>query len=325
MTNTQQAINDQIIEDYSNPKLDVVQIDGLVVLKIIKNCKEYLPELVPGQLLGLDIGTSLEVSNCFPFPPRDQEDENTESSAEYQLEMMRYLREVNIDSNTVGWYTPTYLNSFFNESVIETQYNYQATINQKCVVIVYDPIKTSQGTLALKCYRLTQPFMELFKDQPFSRERLDQANLNFNDIFEQIPIKIHNSQLINALLYEFESSDSLTTQFDRLGISNNIYLEKVMEGMNECLESLNNDLNKLYQYQRAYQTQKNNYIQQKTLEGKKVDEEELAQMIKPLNTHQPSKLNSLLLTNQVNNYCDQIHSFCGNSLTKLSLLRELQK
>ncbi|KAK5584205.1 hypothetical protein RB653_005813 [Dictyostelium firmibasis] len=317
-------IDEQIIQDYSNSKLDVVQIDGLVVLKIIKQCKEYLPELVPGQLLGLDIGTSLEVSNCFPFPPRDQEDENSESIADYQLEMMRFLREVNIDSNTVGWYTPTYLNSFFNESVIETQYNYQATINQKCVVIVYDPIKTSQGTLSLKCYRLTQSFMDLFKDQSFSRERLDQANLSFNDIFEQIPIKIHNSQLINALLYEFDgASNNLTNSFDRLNISNNIYLEKVVEGMTDCLESLNQELNKVYINQRNIQTQKTNYIQQKFLEGQKVDEDELASMIKPLNP--PSKLTSLLLTNQINNYTDQIHSFSGNSLTKLSLLKDLQK
>ncbi|EGC37119.1 hypothetical protein DICPUDRAFT_30756 [Dictyostelium purpureum] len=260
-------IDEQIIQDYTNSKLDVVQIDGLVVLKIIKQCKEYLPELVPGQLLGLDIGTSLEVSNCFPFPPRDQEDENSESIAEYQLEMMRLLREVNIDSNTVGWYTPTYLNSFFNESVIETQYNYQATINQKCVVIVYDPIKTSQGTLSLKY--------------------------------------------------------NLSSSFDRLNISNNIYLEKVVEGMTDSLESLNQELNKVYTYQRNIQTQKTNYIQQKFLEGQKVDEDELASMIKPLNP--PSKLTSLLLTNQINNYTDQIHSFSGNSLTKLSLLKELQK
>jgi hypothetical protein len=46
----------------------VVQIDGLVALKIIKHCKECMPALVTGQLLGLDIGSILEVTNCFPFP-----------------------------------------------------------------------------------------------------------------------------------------------------------------------------------------------------------------------------------------------------------------
>ena len=41
-----------------------------VVLKIIKHCKEFSPALVTGQLLGLDVGSVLEVTNCFPFPVR---------------------------------------------------------------------------------------------------------------------------------------------------------------------------------------------------------------------------------------------------------------
>lgn len=38
------------------------------MLKIIKHCKEFSPSLVTGQLLGLDVGSVLEVTNCFPFP-----------------------------------------------------------------------------------------------------------------------------------------------------------------------------------------------------------------------------------------------------------------
>ena len=38
------------------------------VLKIIKHCEEFAPALVTGQLLGLDVGSDLEVTNCFPFP-----------------------------------------------------------------------------------------------------------------------------------------------------------------------------------------------------------------------------------------------------------------
>lgn len=44
--------------------VDVVQ----AVLKIIKHCNEFSPALVTGQLLGLDVGSVLEVTNCFPFP-----------------------------------------------------------------------------------------------------------------------------------------------------------------------------------------------------------------------------------------------------------------
>ena len=52
------------------PPLEYVQLDGQCLLKIVKHCKECMPNLVTGQLLGLDIGSTLEVTNCFPFPVR---------------------------------------------------------------------------------------------------------------------------------------------------------------------------------------------------------------------------------------------------------------
>ncbi|KAK1281889.1 Eukaryotic translation initiation factor 3 subunit H [Acorus calamus] len=96
--------------------LRVVQMEGLprvveqvhmlrnmAILKIIKHCKEFSPALVTGQLLGLDVGSVLEVTNCFPFPIREEDEELEADGANYQLEMMRCLREVNVDNNTVGW------------------------------------------------------------------------------------------------------------------------------------------------------------------------------------------------------------------------------
>ena len=57
--------------------------------------------------------------------------------ARYQVDMMRCLRDVNVDNNTVGWYQSTYLGSFVTHKLIETQYNYQQTFNNKSVVIVH--------------------------------------------------------------------------------------------------------------------------------------------------------------------------------------------
>ena len=37
-------------------------------MKIVKHCTENAPSLVTGQLLGLDVGSTLEVTDCFPFP-----------------------------------------------------------------------------------------------------------------------------------------------------------------------------------------------------------------------------------------------------------------
>ena len=155
----------------STPSTDVVELDSLVVLKIIQHCQEALPAFVTGQLLGLDIGRTLEVTNCFPFPRKDEAEtqrgaadaDEDDDGAEYQMEMMRCLREVNVDNNTVGWYQSTYFSSFIDESCIETQFNYQENI-KNCVVLIYDPSRTRAAGLALRAFRLTDSFMSLYKE-----------------------------------------------------------------------------------------------------------------------------------------------------------------
>jgi len=323
-----------------DPTLECVQLDGLVLLKIIKHCKENLPELVTGQLLGLDVGTTLEVTNCFPYPSKtgDEDEEIQESSlggAEYQIEMMRCLREVNVDNNTVGWYSSTYMGSFINEGSIETQYNYQEKINKKCIMLVYDPLKTSQGILSLKAYRLTLSFLELFKNQTFTKESLSKAKVTYNDIFEEVPVKIHNSYLIKALLYEFQEDTNIESDFERLNLSTNPFLEKNLEFLIECLDDLGVEQNKFQYHQRNVQKQQSQqlaWIQKRKAENllRKQNGEELLPETDPLNPifkpiTEPSRLESLLITNQINNYCRHINHFAGNNFTKIFLMGELKK
>lgn len=90
--------------------VNVVQLDGLVLLKMIKHCTENVPEVVTGQLLGLDVDDKLEVTNCFASPL----EENDAESDEHQLEMMKNFRAVNVDNNTVGWYQSALLGSWVN-------------------------------------------------------------------------------------------------------------------------------------------------------------------------------------------------------------------
>merc|ERR1712159_616855 len=216
-------------------KLEVVEIDGLAVLKIVKHCKEYLPQLVTGQLLGLDFDNMLEATNCFPFPSRPAEGEVGEDyddseGAEYQIDMMRSLREVNVDNNTVGWYQSTYLGSHITENLIATQYNYQESI-PKCVCLIFDPLKTAQGNLALKAVRLSDAFFSLYKGGEFTLDSILKSGVCAEDIFEELPIQVRNSNLIKAFLLQMDRSqikrsvsadveDSLTT---------NPFLEKNLE------------------------------------------------------------------------------------------------
>jgi translation initiation factor 3 subunit H len=56
--------------------LKSVQIDGQVILKVMAHCSQAgaggasgaQQQLATGQLLGLDVGQTLEVTDCFAFP-----------------------------------------------------------------------------------------------------------------------------------------------------------------------------------------------------------------------------------------------------------------
>ena len=104
----------------SNTVVDQVVVDGLAVLKIVKHCREGLPNLVSGALLGLDQRGVLEITHSFPGISTASADggpaaeANAEDDQQYQLDMMTSLREVNVDNNRVGWYQSMFYGNFNN-------------------------------------------------------------------------------------------------------------------------------------------------------------------------------------------------------------------
>ena len=332
--------------DEATPSVDVVELDGLVVLKIIKHCHEALPGFVTGQLLGLDIGRTLEVTNCFAFPTKDDDaggggkgdGDDDEDGAEYQIEMMRSLREVNVDNNTVGWYQSTYFSSFIDESCVETQYNYQSNI-KNCVVLIFDPSRARTSGLALRAFRLTDTFMSLYAEGKVTYDALASANQTASgaEVFEELPIKVRNSHLNSALLLELQDECGIqpnAADFSRLELNTNPFLEKQLQLLIECIEDLQGESNKLQHYERAVQRQK--YAQSQYLAKKKTEavarrargeeplpEEDLStnSLFKPIT--KPSRLESLLITNQMAAYTQQINQFSGQSFAKLFLVQSL--
>lgn len=144
--------------------------------------------------------------------------------ATYQIDMMKCLREVNVDNNTVGWYQSTVVGSFQTNELIETFVSYHETI-RRCVCIVYDT--TSSGINAFRAIRLREAFVKAFKDQALTAEKLAKAGITFRDVFEEIPIKVHNSPLVRALLAEIEppsTSAATAKDEDLLSLSFTPYL-----------------------------------------------------------------------------------------------------
>ena len=52
----------------AQPDIAAVELDALVVMKVIQHCSETLPDIVTGALLGLDEGGVLRCTNSFPIP-----------------------------------------------------------------------------------------------------------------------------------------------------------------------------------------------------------------------------------------------------------------
>ena len=66
-----------------------------VVLKVIKHCQEEgsSSELVSGILVGLMVGTTLEITNCFPLPKEwDEQGDESEDSKLVRLSVREEKR-----------------------------------------------------------------------------------------------------------------------------------------------------------------------------------------------------------------------------------------
>lgn len=243
---------------------------------------------------------------------------------------MRCLREVNVDNNTVGWYQSTYMGSFQTVELIETFLNYQENI-KRCVCIIYDPVRSGQGVLALKALKLSEDFMELYRSQSLSGEKLREKNMAWTHIFEEIPVKISNSALVSSLMTELEPEAPATQcDFDRLVLSTNPFMEKNLEFLIECMDDLSMEQQKFQYYYRnlsRQQAQQQAWLQKRRTENaaRRASGEEPLPEEEPNNPvfkilPEPSRLDSYLITNQISNYCSQVNGFAGQSLSKLYLM-----
>eukprot|EP01138_Halocafeteria_seosinensis_P015419 gb/GECG01015736.1/.p1 GENE.gb/GECG01015736.1/~~gb/GECG01015736.1/.p1 ORF type:complete len:392 (+),score=54.86 gb/GECG01015736.1/:1-1176(+) len=337
----------------SGKKIDRVYLDGLAVMKIIKHCSESLPTFVAGSLLGLDVDNRLEVTHCFPFPSSNSSSDKDD--VDPQMDMLKALRDVNVDNNQVGWYQSTYLGSYCNKDLIITQYEFQEHLGPNSVAIVYDPVRSSSGTLSIKALRLTDTFMSAYKDKRITVEDAAKVPLTSGTIFEEIPVRIHNPALLQALMADLESKEKskeisgavnyattslssrevgksiLNTDVDRLDLSATPFLEKNLQFLSDQIEDLagaqtaNTSHERDIMHQKA---QQEDFIAARQELNKQRHQEGLPPLpledpnepcFRPLQESGHQRLEVLLMSAQVSNYCSQINQFAGQSFGKLFL------
>uniref|UniRef100_A0A3B4X749 Eukaryotic translation initiation factor 3 subunit H n=1 Tax=Seriola lalandi dorsalis TaxID=1841481 RepID=A0A3B4X749_SERLL len=301
-----------------------------VVLKIIKHYQEegQGSEVVQGVLLGLVVDDRLEITNCFPFPQHTEDDADFDE-VQYQMEMMRSLRHVNIDHLHVGWYQSTFYGSFVSRALLDSQFSYQHAIEES-VVLIYDPIKTAQGSLSLKAYRLTPKLMEICKEKDFTPEGLKKANIGFEHMFEEVPIIIKNSHLINVLMWELEDKSTVADKHELLNLSSSNHLEKSLQLLMDRVDDMSQDIVKYNTYSRNLSKQQQKKQSMFTDHGLRRRSARSGRGRPPdcpsASCDGRRRRTSIIsqLSRQINNYCQNVKEFTSQNLGKLFMAEALQ-
>lgn len=79
----------------------------------------------------------------------------------------------------------------------KTRASLQENLSDNSVVILYDPVQTANGQLTIKAYRLSKAFMRVY------REKKNEV-IKPSEILEELPIKIRNPGIINALIFDLQ-------------------------------------------------------------------------------------------------------------------------
>ncbi|CAL8583858.1 hypothetical protein XPA_009473 [Xanthoria parietina] len=349
--------------------LTAVQVEALVVMKIIKHCSQTFPLVTTGFLVGMDAKSTLEITNSFPFPASEPPPSDTyhdsnnisqlaaaaprsKANGLYQNEMIKKLREVNVDANNVGWYTSANLGNFVNMNMIENQFHYQKELNERTVALVHDVSRSSQGSLSLRAFRLSPAFMLAYKENKFTVESLQKSSFRYQDILQELPLQIHNSHLLTSFLHTLPTSNTTTPpkipnslselppthnlpsplypNLSTLTLSIDPFLSQTSDLLLEAIESHHTELNNHQFYQRslareqakitAWQQKRKAENASRVLTKQTPLPEDEWQRLFKLPT-EPSRLEGMLNSRQVEQYARQVDGFAAGVTGKMFAVR----
>jgi len=210
--------------------IKLVQLEGLALLKIIRHCDQAVVDSVFGTLCGLARGSTLEITDSFrvrdDLPDMDK----------FQLEMISALGALGVDKYNVGWYRCAFYNDFFKKEIADIQFASQERIPFS-VLLIYDPIATRHGRLAIRAFRLKDTMMKKFKQETTCGiESIAEARISTFDIFEEVPIVLHNHHLIHGFLFELRQERAININCASLAMHNEDDVVDMMSRLGDSIE-----------------------------------------------------------------------------------------
>jgi len=303
--------------EFTDTALEKIVIDSVAVLRLVKDCMDSQPYVSSGTLLGMENGTTLEVTYSYPYPIGEsaEEEDGEEPLSET---VSRCYREANFDTADVGWYTTTYGdNVFLSLDTLTAQYEMQSR-NPKSILLVFDPFSTmlegagGSSPLAFHAYRLSPEFMSFYETGNFTVENLQTFKVSYKHIFEEIPIYLRPAfpSAIGSLLQRAEADPELRSDRTLLDSTISPLIER-------SVESLVKKFDLLEAQQRAFTTYQRNIALHLRRLSRGVDS--------AMAPTQPAQLDTLLLTSQMTSFCDQVISSASDTTAKLYFVNDILK
>ncbi|GMT31058.1 hypothetical protein PFISCL1PPCAC_22355, partial [Pristionchus fissidentatus] len=340
------------------PNVNYVQIDSLVVMKIVKHVdselyagmSEIAGEACQGLLTGLVAVEDgrLEITNCFPTaraePTLDSDEGANQASQQHEeikqaemIDMLRKFRNMNIDYELVGFYQAHPFGACFNQEMAESLFDYQSSVNDG-VVLIYDPVKTRQGQLSFSAFRLSMPALQLFHKGDWTPESVKAAGITYENMFEELPVVIKNSHLVNVMVAELALSPALRTN-EKLGgahleLGTKRSLEKCIRSMMINIDEMNKSIQAFSKYQldkQKHDANVNAQMQKREIENEgrrargepALSMDDIRKMKGPVLGTRNGMLDALLTSLDAQSLCDFATKVTGENVAKLFLAEGL--
>ncbi|KAI9508784.1 hypothetical protein F5148DRAFT_1192638 [Russula earlei] len=319
----------KLIDIEAEIPLNLVQLEGLVVSKIIKHSSESHSS-AHGLLLGLDLDGVLEVTNSFPLPHSSGDDDEKSTKTykyvlgRYQTAMLRSLKEVRADDSAVGFYQSTTMGAFFNQTLIDAQAIHRGKLRHGGVVVVHDVSQSNRGNASFRAFRLSKAFLEAYRKTPFSAKSTNPLLSSFlSTLSERRPTSLTQpplSEVYHSSLYPSHPTLDL----------GNPTLTKNLENIVEAIDNYKTEEGNLAYHIRqiarekaraeAYSAKRREENANRVAQGLvPLPEEDVSRLFKT--PPEPSRLESMLLLGQVDAYAKTLEGTSGLSLVKMYAAR----
>jgi hypothetical protein len=283
-----------------------VRLEMTVLLRLVKHSR-FANHMVPkfGRVVGVQVGSKIEVTNAIPNHPLPQRDRNRGESEEDALErekeelmreqeLERMFDDEKFDTYVVGHYVIANLcsNAWFGQKTIE---NLFALVQERhpAVLIVYDPCRTELGKLHVRCFTLTDQYIAFSRAKKiaddFDESKMIAAHgVAASGVLRELPVELVASGLHKLLLPEIRTKPLPDSSTTAASTKTTEYLEALLGAVNANVSMLE-----------KIQGSRRGESSASMIVAPKIDTLLLIEQIKEQTRHIEGICDAILLTNRV--------------------------